>query len=795
DRVLGMFINTLPVRLRIDERGVEAALRQTHETLARLLHHEHAPLALAQRCSGVDAQAPLFTSLFNYRYTAQPDEQEGRLAQEEAPEDRIEELLSHERTNYPLTLAVDDLGADFMLTAQMAEPIDPQRMCEMMARALDALMRLLETNPQAGFDQIDVLPLSERHRLLNEWNCPAQPMSDGDLLARFEAHAAQNPARVAVSEANGVSLNYGELNAQANQLAHHLIAYGVGPDTRVALCVGRNAQLLVSLLATLKAGGAYVPLDPAYPSERLAWMLEDSAPTVIVHDGAGAQVLDGLALPEVPMLDLRHRLAWAQCSEQNPARQHAPDALAYLIYTSGSTGIPKGTAVERGGVLNLLKWYLEDGGLSAEDKVLVLSSHNFDLTQKNLLGPLLVGGSVHLAAEPFDPIAILAQIESAQISWMNLAPSAFHALIDADHEGKLSQLRRVYLGGEPIQLGKLKEIAAPRPVFVNSYGPTECSDVVLWHELDTDLKATPDSVPLGRPVRNTRIYLLDDHNQLVPQGVIGEICIGGVGVARGYLNQAELTAERFLADPFVEGGRMYKSGDLGRWLPDGTIEYLGRNDFQVKIRGFRIELGEIEAKLAQHEKISEAVVIAREQDGTKQLIAYTTGEGELEAEAIRSFAQQRLPGYMVPSAYVRLDAFPLTPNGKLDRKALPAPDEAAYVKRAYEAPQGEVEETLAQLWRELLGVEQVGRQDNFFELGGHSLMAVQLVSRIRTHFDVAVDVTDIFGAETLAELTNVVLRTGLDAYDAAQVQEAIAALDGLSEEEIQALLEAELEQD
>jgi amino acid adenylation domain-containing protein len=437
--------------------------------------------------------------------------------------------------------------------------------------------------------------------------------------------------------------------------------------------------------------------------------------------------------------------------------------LAYVIYTSGSTGQPKGVMVERRCLQNLLRWYIDDVGLTACDAVLLVSSYNFDLTQKNIFGPLLVGGRLHLAAENFNPHALGRQIQRERITHINLAPSAFYALVDANPEGQLGSLKRVVLGGEPIQAGKLALLPEPRPDFINSYGPTECSDVVGWHLLSRDLEryqAAP--IPLGKPVCNLRLYILDTSGRPVPIGVAGEIHIGGAGVARGYLNRPELTAERFVPDPFSgeAGARMYRTGDLGRWLPDGNIEYLGRNDDQVKIRGFRIELGEIEAKLAACAGVREVVVIAREDEpGEKRLVAYYAGDVQ-EAEALRAHLLAGLPEYMVPAAYVRLDSLPLTPNGKLDRKALPAPGGDAYATRGYEAPQGEIETTLAQIWADVLKVERVGRHDSFFELGGHSLLAVRLISQVRQRLGVELAVGELFAHPQLSALAQAVSLAG-----------------------------------
>ncbi|SFY42891.1 non-ribosomal peptide synthetase, partial [Pseudomonas sp. NFACC43] len=749
DRALGMFINTLPLRVSL-QTDVRAGVTTTHARLTALLGHEHASLALAQRCSGVEAPTPLFSALLNYRHT-------GAITTTEALSawDGIQMLSGEERTNYPLTLAVDDQGEAFSFTVMTPARIGAQRMCGYVRQTLERLIEMLEQSPQAPLHQLSILPPGERHRLLAEFNAHQAdaPRQQPAIQASFEAQAQRTPDDLAV-HGGAQRLTYRQLNERANRLAHYLRKQGVEGDSRVAICVERSVDMVVGLLAVLKAGGGYVPLDPAYPAERLAFMLQDSAPVAVLTQ-AGTRAL--LSDAQVPLIDLDAG-PWLDEPDHNPhVTGLTPDHLAYVIYTSGSTGLPKGVMVERRGLRNLMDWYLEDLAFHAGDAVLLASSYNFDLTQKNILAPLMVGATLHLAEEPFNPGAIVAQVVEAGITHLNMSPSAFHALVDADHQQALACLKRVVLGGEPIQVALLEKLPQPRPTVINSYGPTECSDVVAWHIVDSHLETYRDqSIPIGRPIRNMQLHVLDHHGQLLPVGVPGEIHIGGVGVARGYLNRPELNQTRFMADPFYgqADARLYKTGDIGRWLPDGTLQYLGRNDDQVKIRGFRIELGEIEARLAQHEAVKEAAVLAREDvPGEKRLVAYFTqypADEALGIEALRLYLQAQLPAFMVPVAYVCLDAMPLTPNGKLDRKTLPAPDLGAFISRGYEAPVGDTEITLAQLWAEVLNVERVGRHDHFFELGGHSLLAVSLMERMRQE-GMEADVRTLFERPTLSE--------------------------------------------
>ncbi|QHE95541.1 amino acid adenylation domain-containing protein [Pseudomonas cannabina pv. alisalensis] len=761
DRSLGMFINTLPVCLNVGEQSVSEGVKATHARLTALLGHEHASLPLAQRCSAIAPSLPLFSALLNYRHSAQPEISD----QADRPWGEIEVLGWNEWTNYPLTLAVDDLGEGFALTVQSTAGVDPQRVCAYMETALESLVEALEHYPESLLRRLDVLPRAER-QLLQEWNATAVDYPQDTCVHQlFETQVEKTPEAIAlVFEAR--KFTYAQLNARANQLAHYLIGLGIGPDDRVAICVERSPEMVVGLLGVLKAGAAYVPLDPTYPEQRLRYMLEDSAPAAVLVQRMTRALPGKLA---VPLLDLEGG-GWESEADYDPvARAVKPHHLAYVIYTSGSSGRPKGVLIEQKGFRNLMHWYLDELKLASDDAVLLVSSYSFDLTQKNILGPLLVGGTLHLAREAFIPDVLLKQIQRERITHINLSPSAFNALINANDSRQLDSIRRVVLGGEPVQFARLEMLPEPRPEFINSYGPTECSDVVAWHRLVEDIDCYRSSVfPIGRPIANTRIYLLDVHGQPVPIGVSGEIYIGGAGVARGYLNLPELTAERFVEDPFSAEptARMYRSGDLGRWLADGNIEYLGRNDDQVKIRGFRIELGEIESQLSECPWVREAVVLVREHSpGDKRLVAYLTAQegAVLSAAQLREQLSQGLADYMIPSAFVTLARFPLTPSGKLDRRALPAPEDDAYASRGYETPTGEVEPALAEIWRALLGLERVGRHDHFFELGGHSLLAVQLVSRLRRQFGVDVALRDVFAEPTLQGLARQVTNARLTA--------------------------------
>ncbi|MHA6940169.1 non-ribosomal peptide synthetase, partial [Ralstonia pseudosolanacearum] len=652
---------------------------------------------------------------------------------------------------FDLTLELRETSEGLTGSLDYATALFDRATIERYLGYLQRLLKAMAADDSQEVNRIALLDEGERTQLLESWNETKAPYPQASTIhGLFEAQVRRTPEAIAV-EHEGRQVSYAELNARANRVAHALIGLGVGPDARVGLCAERSVELVVGLLGILKAGGGYVPLDPSYPQDRLTYMLEDSAPVAVLAQSNTREPLGALS---VPVLDLDGPLEEAEHDPQVTGLE--PHHLAYVIYTSGSTGRPKGVMVEHRGLSNLLDWYLEDLGLCSDDTVLLVSSYSFDLTQKNILGPLLAGGRLHLAG-PFVPDALVAQIRREGITHINLSPSAFHALIDAAGAEGLGGLRRVVLGGEPIQPARLQGLPEPRPRFINSYGPTECSDVVAWHALDAELdRYRAASVPLGRSVRNVRLYVLDAHRQPVPTGVAGEIYVGGAGVGRGYRNLPELTGACFLADPFHGEGqaRMYKTGDLGRWLANGSLEYLGRSDDQVKLRGFRVELGEIGASLARCDGVREAAVLAREDaPGEPRLVAYYVAEpgAAVEASALRRHMQAQLPEHMVPAAYVRLEHLPLTPNGKLDRRALPAPAADAYARRRYVAPQGDVETMLAELWQDLLGVERVGRHDDFFELGGHSLLAMSLMARM-DELGLSADVRVLFTQPTLAGL-------------------------------------------
>ncbi|WLH82803.1 non-ribosomal peptide synthetase [Pseudomonas sp. FP2338] len=738
DRALGMFINTLPLRVRLAGQSVVAALADTHAQLSALVAHEQASLALAQRCSGA---SPLFNSLLNYRHTAA--DRDLNLVP------GIALLSSEDILSYPLMLTVDDVASGFRLTAKAPRKVGAERLLDYLETVLHGLAEALEQAPTTPLREVQVLPASELKTLLLDFNATHTDYPDTlTVQALFEAHARQIPNAIAV-QAGERQLTYRELNERANQLAFYLRERGVQPDSRVALCVERGLELVVGLLAILKAGGAYVPLDPGYPRERLAYMLSDSQPVaLLVH--AATRDLPGEV--SIPVIDF-DRCAWGQAPSGNPLVPGLSVAnLAYVMYTSGSTGTPKGVMIEHRGLSNLMHWGSRLCPHAQGGALLQRAPFSFDGSVWELFWPLTNGMRLVLARPDGhrEPAYLAQVIREQQISVIKFVPAMLQQFLELEESALCTSLTDVLCGGGELTEALARGVQArlPNVRLHNVYGPTEATvDSSAW-TLEPGAAVPAVQLPIGRAIHNTRLYVLDEHDAPVPMGVSGQLHIGGVGVARGYLGLEQMTAERFIDSPFVAGDRLYRSGDLVRYLPDGNLEFLGRNDFQVKLRGVRLELGEIESRLAAHPALRDVAVLIRDE----RLVAYFTLRGQAPGlEALRAYVLEQLPEYMVPAAFVQLDEWPLNPAGKLDRKALPEPGLEAVVSRAYEAPRGEVETLMAGIWADVLKLERVGRHDHFFELGGHSLLAVTLVARMRKA-GLEVDARTLFSQPTLEQL-------------------------------------------
>jgi amino acid adenylation domain-containing protein len=797
DRALGMFINTLPLRLSL-EGEVRQAIQNSYQRMVSLLAHEQAPLVLAQRCSGVPLPLPLFTTLLNYRHGVDA------TAAAATPEMKGVRLLSvHEAGNYPLSVSVDDYGSNFAISAECSQSIDPKQILAYLQTALAGMVDALALPEEQQLAQIDILPPEERTKLLTEFNATQKAYpKERPIHELFEQQVIAQPDAPAVVFEDR-TLSYGELNARANQLAHELIALGVQPDDRVAIFAERSFEMVAGLLGILKAGGAYVPLDPAYPNERLQYMLQDAAPRAVLTQQELQPRLSAAAVP-VLVLDsdtLREKLS-TRPGHNPEARALGLTArnLAYVIYTSGSTGTPKGVMVEHGSVANLATAHAEICGLTPGDRVLQFAPFGFDSSVAEIFPAWSAGAAVVLRQADLDLDHFVSFLNRNRVSVVDVPTALWQQwsqYLSGATAAACESLRLAIVSGETMESRDAQRwFSHPnsnRIALLNNYGPTEATVNATAYAVEPSLLSDGQAIPIGRPIANAQIYILDGRGEPVPVGVDGEIHIGGDGVARGYLNRPDLTAERFLRDPFraEPNARMYKTGDLGRWQADGNIEFRGRNDFQVKIRGFRIELGEIEAKLCECAGVREAVVIAREEvPGDKRLVAYLVpDEGvTLQTTALRTALSAQLPEYMLPTAFMALEAMPLTANGKLDRKALPAPDAAALGARAYDAPQGEIESTLAAIWQDLLKLPQVGRRDHFFELGGHSLKAITLSVHVQEQLHVALPVKTIFAIPRLMELAQYIAQAQQSLVSEQEVAAMQSELESLSDEELQAFL-------
>ncbi|MBW4505895.1 MAG: amino acid adenylation domain-containing protein [Scytonematopsis contorta HA4267-MV1] len=617
------------------------------------------------------------------------------------------------------------------------------------------LLQGIVNNPTQKLSDLPLLSIQQSQQLLVEWNNTKTPLPDACLHQMFEAVVERSPSAIAVQMAEE-QMTYLQLNTKANQLAHYLKTLGVGPDRRVGICAERSFEMVVSLLGILKAGGAYVPLDPTYPQERLAFMLEDAKVLVLLTQ---EKLVPRLPKHEAHLICLDTE--WEKISGQHKTNLNSEvrlENLAYVIYTSGSTGKPKGAMNTHLGICNRLLWMQQVYQLTSADKVLQKTPFSFDVSVWEFFWTLLTGACLVLAKPGGhqDCNYLVDLIEKKQITTLHFVPSMLQVFLETSHLEKCQSLLRVICSGEALSFDlQEKFFQRMNGELHNLYGPTEAAiDVTFWQcQRDSNLK----TVPIGRPIANTQIYLLDSYLQPVPIGVPGELYISGICLARGYLNRPDLTLEKFIPNIYSNepGSRLYKTGDRGRYLSDGNIEFLGRLDNQLKIRGFRIELGEIEAAIAVHPGVRETVVVAREDvPGNKYLTAYIV-PNQKEAIAsidLRSFLKEKLPDYMIPRAFLMLDTLPLTPNGKVDRHALPQPDFNSELQLTFVAPQTQEEKMLASIWADVLKIEQVGVQNNFFELGGHSLLATQVISRIHKTFTVELPLSTIFEAPTITEL-------------------------------------------
>jgi len=636
-------------------------------------------------------------------------------------------------SKFDLTFDFREVEGALLLGLEYNSDIYQRATAERMAAHFAQLVEATVAQPGLSINELNYIDNTEYMELVAAFNQTATTYDrERTVTELFEARVAQSPEAVALMAGDKV-LTYRALNEAVNGFAHYLRSErGVRPDSLVALVLPRSEWLVIALLGVLKSGGAYVPIDPDYPQERISYMLGDSGCKVVIDEAAIESYLsnvDGYA-------------------KSNPDKVNSPEDLAYVIYTSGSTGRPKGVMIEHRSVVSFCENFSAVFGLEAGMVLASATNYTFDISVLELVGTLVNGISVVLLADT-DAATVLQQVSAGSVDALQLTPSRLNQLVEESPNGiaALSGLKVMLVGGEalsPASYESLKTLNGTK--VINVYGPTETT---IW---STALEVRgSDALTIGRPLLNEQVFILDERHSLCPVGIAGEICIGGEGLARGYWNNEALTAERFIAHPFSEGKRVYRTGDVGRWLADGTIEYMGRKDAQVKIRGYRIELGEIEHALQQHEAIEAAAVVARTGAGGEQeLVAYVVSRAALNTSDTASFLGRKLPAYMLPAHYVQLEALPLTPSGKLNRKALPDPGAAAMgTGVSYVAPRNETEAALAAIWQEILGREQISVKDSFFALGGNSLKATRLASQIHKKFDVKVALKDFFNEPTI----------------------------------------------
>jgi amino acid adenylation domain-containing protein len=801
DKMVGLFINTLPARMRIvNEQSVGGWLKELQASQVRMRQYEYSSLVQVQGWSELPRGLPLFESILDFEnYPMDRALQQWGASLEYADTDFVV------RTNYPLEVVAVP-GAELSLQMKYdCQRFDSATIFQMLGN-FKTLLEAFIGNADRPLSCLPMLTQAEGKMLLTEWNRTGVDWpADGLIHHIFEKQAALTPEAVAVV-CGADSLTYGQLNARANSLARALIEKGAGTETVVALLMERNISLLVSMLAVFKAGAAYAPLDPFHPASRLRQAIEQSRSTILLtsqkFEPACKEAIAGLATNLHPAVFVTEDLINQEQPQENPEASVAPGNLAYIIFTSGSTGLPKGAMIEHRGMLNHLYAKISELRLTAKDVVGQTASQCFDISVWQFLAPLLIGGSVHIFSDEViaDPRLFFAQVEQGAVSILETVPSLLRATLDEEviahsRAQQMPALRWLLMTGEALSPDLCRQWFKiyPQIPLLNAYGPTECSDDVTHYAICCAPPEDKVRMPIGRPIANTQAYILDSNLRAVPVGVSGELYIGGRGVGRGYVNNASRTAVAFVPDLFASepGARLYRTGDLARYLPCGNIEFLGRIDSQVKIRGFRIELGEIESALGKHPGIREAVAVAYEGAmHDKRLVAYVVAQAKPPTTIeLRNFLKESLPEYMLPEAFIMMEALPLTANGKLNLSALPPPDtQRPLQSQPFVAPRTPTAQTLARLWKDVLNIERVGILDNFFDLGGHSLLAIKLVARIRTEFNVEMALADFFTAATIEELSKKVEEALIDTSNFAEMEEMLGMLESVEENEATRML-------
>ena len=823
EKVIGLFVNMLALRTRLDGNpSFFELLHRTQTTVLEALAQQELPfekLVEELQPERSASYSPLIQVMFALQDELSENLKLSGIITSAFP-------LDSGTAKFDLTFTIVKSGSGFDCGAEFNSDLFEAATVRRMLAHYQEILESVAANPDQHLSEIPLLTGAERQQMLVEWNRTEMDFTRGQTVHElFSAQAVATPKSVAIV-CGSESLTYEELDRRADQLAHHLKFLGIGPENLVAISMERSLDMVVGILGTLKAGAAYVPLDPAFPAERLQFMLADSKASLLLTRSREKEHLGDLP-KNIRAISLD--TDWRLISEEGEDKLDVPmtpENLAYVIYTSGSTGWPKGVQIPHRAVVNFLHSMQREPGLKAGDTLVSVTSISFDIAGLEIFLPLTVGAKIVLATaeEIFDAAKMKSLLQTSRATVMQATPSFWQFLIESDWAG--DRRMKILCGGEALSRELADQLLDRAGEVWNLYGPTETT---IWSTL---CKITPGKKPIsiGRPIANTQVYLLDSHLQPVPIGVPGELHIGGDGIAHGYLNRPELTNEKFVQNPFTDSktpaeknpsqsgskfslshrmgegrgeGRLYKTGDLARYRPDGTIECLGRNDFQIKLRGHRIDLGEIESALRQFPNVRDAVVLLREDERRqKSLAAYLLRSAHPSPDAgmLQQFLRKKLPDYMIPSDFVVLDKFPLTPNGKTDRKALSATaSKQASARQTFTPPRTPAEETLAKIWRELLRQPEIGIDDNFFEIGGHSLLAMQLMARVRKEFRAELSLRQIFEAPTIAELAGtlaqkqrpceVLLPLARPRISPEQARELLDKFDELSDTEVELLLQ------
>ncbi|WP_239004864.1 non-ribosomal peptide synthetase, partial [Paenibacillus tepidiphilus] len=752
DKILGCFLNTSPIRMGVAREVSKSELvNRTRRQLGQMKAHELFLVDIAHAIGEVSSPSvnPIFDTLFNYTNFHVLEEKQPE--REFVPETAALNLEANEMTNTWFDLEVSQYLSSLSMQIKYAPAYFEDREIETASAWYERILEALCDEETDILSMEQLMTAAERQAIVYEWNGTEQPYAAEKTLHQlFEEQAARTPERPAVSW-NGQALTYRELEKRSNRLARRLQAQGVNVNDHVGLMTGRNFEMIVGMLAILKAGAAYVPVDPDYPPSRISHMIGHAGIRAVVADQAYAEV-------PAQIIDSRDPSLLAHSAE---ALHLAKDSheLAYIIYTSGSTGEPKGVMIEHHSAVNLVSWVNQEFGVHEEDRLLFITSMCFDLSVYDIFGPLAAGARIVIGSreQVQEPKQLQQLLKQEAITIWDSVPTTLnhllHGLAEQEEAASQKELRLALVSGDwiPVDLAERARAAFPNVQVIGLGGATEATVWSNYYPI-REVAADQTSIPYGRPLGNNTFYILDAERHPVPYGVAGELYIGGVGVARGYLNDPSKTSASFMANPFVPQGRMYRTGDMGRMLPDGNMEFLGRRDHQVKIRGYRVELGEIESQLLKHEAVREAVVTDREDAaGGRYLCAYVVLQEETALADIREHLVRVLPSYMIPGYLIRMERLPLTPNGKLDRKALPEPEARSDSEERVEAASSGTQRKLLRIWQDVLGVKNIGMSDDFFAIGGHSLRATALLTRIQKTLNAELTLQDVFLLPTIKE--------------------------------------------